>query len=75
MIVTFSLPELEKQMCSIQAFHLDDHCKSSNNYEMIIGLALLGGIGIIMNFNDQRRTKIRRDTSLYHWHRPRQGLF
>jgi hypothetical protein len=37
--VTFSLPEfnLNKQMCSSWAFHVDDRSESSSTYDMIIG--------------------------------------
>jgi hypothetical protein len=51
--VTFSLPEfnLNKQMCSSWAFHVDDRSESSSTYDMIMDQDLLGESGIIMNFN------------------------
>jgi hypothetical protein len=56
--VITSLPEfnLNKQMCSSWAFHIDDRSGSSNTYDMIIGRDLLGESGIIMNFNDHTVT-------------------
>jgi hypothetical protein len=58
--VIFSLPEfnLKKQICSNWEFHVDDRSESSSTYDMIIvrERALLGELGIIMNFNDHTVT-------------------
>jgi hypothetical protein len=75
MLVIFSLPEfnLNKQICSCWAFHVDERSESSITYDMIMGQDLLGELGIIMNFNDHKVTwdtdtipMKDRDTALYH---------
>jgi xylose isomerase len=79
MLVTFSLPEfnLKKQMCFTWKFLVDDRYESSSTYNMIMGQDLLGGLGIIMNFNDHTviwdtdtiPMKVR-NIALYHQCRP-----
>jgi hypothetical protein len=60
MLVTFLLPKfnLNKQMYSSWAFHVDDRSESSSTYNMIIvhERNLLKELGLIMNFNDHTVT-------------------
>jgi hypothetical protein len=55
-LVIFSLPEFNLKKQISWSFHVDDRCKSSNTYDMIIGQDLLGELGIILNFNDHTVT-------------------
>jgi hypothetical protein len=47
---------LKKQTSSFLLFHIDDRSGSSSIFDMIIVQALLGEIGIVMNFNDHKVT-------------------
>jgi hypothetical protein len=71
--MTVSLPEfnLKEQMCISWEFHVDDRPELSSTYDMIIGRrrALLGELGIIMNFNDHT---VNWDTGKSHYSNERQ---